>query len=145
MHKLQVWYCLHSTITIIVMVSIHKSTGIDIENGNVRLTGWARAKLRRHPSTNTTFSMVTVITPVEKGILKTCSDGQLFQNISKITSNLTQKIQKQKINIITFKSSELQQIVSTVEEVVVVWLWMWSFSYIQLYGTDVISLAYSKF
>lgn len=35
---------------------------------NITLTGWARARARRHPITKATFSMVTVITPVERKI-----------------------------------------------------------------------------
>lgn len=43
---------------------------MDIEFKNVTLTGCARVRLRRHPSTNITFSMVIVFIPVKEKIIK---------------------------------------------------------------------------
>lgn len=41
------------------------------------LTGWARVRLRRHPRTKITFSMVPMTTPTEKE--KTPSDDGIFK------------------------------------------------------------------
>ena len=64
-----IWHYPHYTITITVTVSTYKNTCVDTENENVSLTGWARGGIRRHPSTNSSFSMVTVIRPVERKIV----------------------------------------------------------------------------
>lgn len=58
-------------MTLILILLTYNNPGSDIEFDSVVLTGCARAKLRRHPRTNTTFSMVTVVKPVEKKIMKT--------------------------------------------------------------------------
>lgn len=43
---------------------------MDIEFKNATLTGCARVRLRRHPSTNITFTMVIVLISVKKKIIK---------------------------------------------------------------------------
>lgn len=53
---------------------------IDTDIKVILHTGWARVRLRRHPSTKTTFSMVTMTTPLEKEKTKPPSDQQNFPN-----------------------------------------------------------------
>ena len=84
------------------------------EYENVSLTGRAKARLRRHPSTNTCFSMVTVIRPVERKMIKTWSDELFFLYRISAKSHFNQPHieNKQSEDWITFRSSELQQTVS---------------------------------
>ena len=126
MHKSHIWYCPYYAITITVTVSTYKDTCADTENANVSLTGWASARLRRHPSTNTSFSMVTVIRPVERKItdLIRWTVFPKYQQSHPLT-NLTWK--KKSEDSITFRSSELQQTVLQMIEGLLCFSECWTF------------------